>query len=667
MLFCPVTNPDPACVQRANECLCHLWNVLNLRPHQEQASINMIKGVSTLLDFPTSGSKTLTFWWPLLYHWAPNDDTEETRKNLLVISPLVALMGEQANDLIQRGIPAIVLTSETPNLEQALKDFGLNKSCVAFVSPEMAIGKSFHQHVLKSEVFQANNIGLVIDELHAVDEWGTEDFQVAYSELATLIKCLPTGVPLMMASATLPPILRTSVIYKLGVSTNYDHLAFSNTKPNIGLSVRILQHKLGSYADLLPLFLENTAGAAEFPQTLIYVNSRKEAEEIQDSLQHHCPEAIPVVAFEFYHRYIAESQKVHIQENIRDGTLRGVPTTDALRVGINFSHIKCVVLWREPRTFLSLIQKARRCVHMMSDRGEGILFVTRASYAQHLANLEAEGEGSDAESNTGEPDDAPEVQAAEGEQMDREAAVKVADEDEGGESVPVDKCSALSAFEAQDRLFLSCFIVTSQCHRKPWSTYFKNDKKKPFFKLIPGAPCCDNCNPDLFEVDAVAVVPPARKRPGRGSKPTAELTTAVTDQLDLWRSVKISRDFPRQSIIIGKLILPNKVIEKSSEWLQAVTTPDIFFSSIEWKWGTHDNCKYGNEVVTVIGDILQDHPDAEQDKRDAAQREKVFLELTAKANKQLHEKHKAIFQECWDAVYNITTEKMVSRGRGATK
>jgi hypothetical protein len=72
-------------------------------------------------------------------------------------------------------------------------------------------------------------------------------------------------------------------------------------------------------------------------------------------------------------------------------------------------------------------------------------------------------------------------------------------------------------------------------------------------------------------------------------------------------------------------------------------------------------------VVAVIGDVLQDHPDAEQEKRDAAQREKVFLELTAKANKQLREKHKAIFQECWDAVYNITTEKMVSRGRGATK
>jgi superfamily II DNA helicase RecQ len=121
MSFRAVTNPDPARVKRATERLCHLWNVPNLRPHQEQAGINMVKGVSTLLDVPTGGGKTFTFWWPLLYHWAPDDDTEQTRKNILVISPLVALMGEQANDLIQRGIPAIALTSETPNLEEALK------------------------------------------------------------------------------------------------------------------------------------------------------------------------------------------------------------------------------------------------------------------------------------------------------------------------------------------------------------------------------------------------------------------------------------------------------------------------------------------------------------------------------------------------------------------
>ncbi|KAF8180037.1 hypothetical protein K438DRAFT_1207677 [Mycena galopus ATCC 62051] len=52
----------------------------------------MVKGISNLLDVPTGGGKTLAFWWPLMYHWASDDDTEVTRKNLLVVSPLVALI-----------------------------------------------------------------------------------------------------------------------------------------------------------------------------------------------------------------------------------------------------------------------------------------------------------------------------------------------------------------------------------------------------------------------------------------------------------------------------------------------------------------------------------------------------------------------------------------------
>ncbi|KAF7343679.1 p-loop containing nucleoside triphosphate hydrolase protein [Mycena sanguinolenta] len=404
-------------------------------------------------------------------------------------------MGEQAQDLTRRGIPAIALTGKTPNLEQALKDFGLNKFRVALISPEMAVGKSFHQHVMKSTPFQENNIGLIIDEVHAMDEWGTDDFRPAYSQLSTLIQRMPTGAPLMMGSATLPPLLRNSVVHKLGIASNYAHLAFSNEKTNISLSVRILQHPVGSYADLLPLFTKDAAGHPEFPQTLIYVNSRKESEEIQDFLRRHAPEAIPAVAFEFYHRHIAESQKLSIQER-----------------GMDFPHIKRVVFYREPKTFLSDVQKAGRCVRLINERGEVILFITRAAYAQHLANVEAEGEN-DSDEDGGPALEVPEV--VEGEQMDRDAAVE--EPDDGNHDIApgpaqphrFKRVAPLSAFEVQDRLHLSRFIVTSQCRWKVWNSYFENDKKKPFFPpRPPGAPCCDNCYPDMFPVNVVSVVQP---------------------------------------------------------------------------------------------------------------------------------------------------------------
>ncbi|KAF8170902.1 hypothetical protein K438DRAFT_2059787 [Mycena galopus ATCC 62051] len=229
------------------------------------------------------------------------------------------------------------------------------------------------------------------------------------------------------------------------------------------------------------------------------------------------------------------------------------------------------------------------------------------------------------------------------------------------------KRKALSAFEAQDRLYLSRFVTTSRCRRKPWNNYFENESKRPFFAPIPGARCCDNCDPDKFPVEIVRVVQPARDRPGRGSKPTEELMAAITDRLLTWRTTMISRDYPRQQIITGKLILPNKIVAKIAERPRAVTTPDIFFSTIMWKWGTENDCRYGKEIVEAVGEVLRHYPDEVQEKREAAEREKVFNNLMAVANKQRREKLKAVFQEYWDAVFNVTTGKTVTRGRGPNK
>jgi len=80
-----------------------------MREHQEKAGQNIIMGQTTLYDVPTGGGKTLAFWYPLFYHWAPGEDSQ---KVVLVISPLNALMNSQAKDLMNRGVPAIALNPE---------------------------------------------------------------------------------------------------------------------------------------------------------------------------------------------------------------------------------------------------------------------------------------------------------------------------------------------------------------------------------------------------------------------------------------------------------------------------------------------------------------------------------------------------------------------------
>ncbi|THU80593.1 hypothetical protein K435DRAFT_557262, partial [Dendrothele bispora CBS 962.96] len=91
-----------------------------------------------------------------------------------------------------------------------------------------------------------------------------------------------------------------------------------------------LQHPQNTYADLMFLFPPLLNNVTDFPQTLIYVNHRQQAEEIQDFLRHHCPPGIPPEVFEFYHRSIDSGRKQAIQEGIQSGFYRCVIATDAL-------------------------------------------------------------------------------------------------------------------------------------------------------------------------------------------------------------------------------------------------------------------------------------------------------------------------------------------------
>lgn len=201
---------------------------------------------------------------------------------------------------------------------------------MGFVGPEMVLNDSFHKFVVENRNFQNNIITAVVDEAHNISEWGTDDFRPEFSRISALLARLPQGLPILAASATVSPEVIVDIKNKLGMGGHCDHIAVSNEKLNVSLSVRMLQHPPDSYADLLALFPKNPISPDDFEQTLIYVNSRQEAERIQDFLRAHAPEQIPGVRFEFYHRYIADDRKATIEKGLASGFLRGVPATDAL-------------------------------------------------------------------------------------------------------------------------------------------------------------------------------------------------------------------------------------------------------------------------------------------------------------------------------------------------
>jgi superfamily II DNA helicase RecQ len=116
MPFQSLPHLDPERLKRTSEMMCAVFGLPSLHPWQEEAGQNILKGKSTLLDAPTGIGKTMAFWYPLFYHMSSFEDIKHCKKVVLVIGPLSALLEAQAQDLSNRGIPAIALTSEDTEL-----------------------------------------------------------------------------------------------------------------------------------------------------------------------------------------------------------------------------------------------------------------------------------------------------------------------------------------------------------------------------------------------------------------------------------------------------------------------------------------------------------------------------------------------------------------------
>lgn len=183
---------------------------------------------------------------------------------------------------------------------------------------------------MASPKFRKDCLCLVIDEAHAISEWGTEDFRADYADIGLLRSRLAPGTPIVAASATLPPDVILDIQQKLTLTTDCARVAISNAKPNVALSVCTIKFPEDSFADLVGLIPAGATTRADIPVTLVYVNNRTDAEDIQDVLRAHLPDSIPASAVEFYHRYVDQTEKESILARLRTGELRIVGCTDAL-------------------------------------------------------------------------------------------------------------------------------------------------------------------------------------------------------------------------------------------------------------------------------------------------------------------------------------------------
>ncbi|KAJ3826951.1 P-loop containing nucleoside triphosphate hydrolase protein [Lentinula raphanica] len=691
MPFVGLDNIDPLRARETAQRLCEVFGVPMLHDFQEAAGLNTLQGKNTILDIPTGAGKTIAFFYPLFYFWKPGDHEPVSRKILLVVSPLVGLMESQAELLNGKGIPAVAMTSVTKNLDRILKDFGENKYRVGFLGPEMAHSVDFHKLVVERAPFQDNIIAMNIDEGHSISEWGTDDFRPEYARISEILAKLPSGVPILTASATLAPEVIQDIEAKLGLGQRCERISVSNEKPNVALSVQIMQHPQDSFADLIALFPSHSTGPDDFPQTLIYVNSRRDAELIQDFLRRNCPDHIPKASFEFFHRFIDDSDKSRIQDGLRSGTLRAVAATDALGTGMDFRKVKRVILWSSPRTFNSLIQKIGRCVRVFDDLGEAVIYITRTAYKkfsaeyelgqqyadgpstqQELAMLTGDEEADRADasdediSNTGgeardEGNDEDEDEDEDGdkdEDNDEDRAIRMNSGDK--RLLPtksqhrVKRKRFRTFIESRDQWHLAWFIVTEGCRCIPWNKFYNNESKiqLSFISKPPGARCCDNCEPDQFQVPTTRLTDPGQLRGSRGSrKSSTELYDSVASKLRSLRDDIVTRVYGAdQGLVTGKILLQDEVIHTIAERARAVTSVLMLKQIVRW----HFADRYGPEVVEAIQEAVQECREPAEEAREEQQRERALNALCKMARKDFRAKLAEISDRCFEAIEALT-------------
>lgn len=314
------------------EILRRYWGYEGFRPGQEEVIRSVLSGTDTLALMPTGGGKSITFQVPAL-----------ARPGIcLVISPLVALMKDQVNHLLQRGIRAAFISSEMPRTEilQQLENCILGDYKFLYISPERISSDLFQGKLtaLKQKV----NL-LVVDEAHCISQWGN-DFRRDYRLIADIRDVIPQ-VPVIAVTASATAAVVADICEQLHFRKGYHvfHAAFE--RPNLTFVVRHTDNKLAEINHIL----QSVKGSA-----LIYARTRQAVESYAAKLR---ASGIPA---DYFHAGLDPHLKTERQQQWKSGQTRVLVATNAFGMGIDKGDVRLVIHTDFPDSLEAYYQEAGR-------------------------------------------------------------------------------------------------------------------------------------------------------------------------------------------------------------------------------------------------------------------------------------------------------------------
>lgn len=305
------------------------WGYDSFRPLQEEIVERVLDNKDTLALMPTGGGKSITFQVPTL-----------AREGVcLVITPLIALMKDQVDNLRKRGIKATAIYSgmSLGEMNVAINNCLWGNYKFLYVSPERLSTSMFLDYVNRI------NFSLIaVDEAHCISQWGY-DFRPSYLTIADIRKVLP-NVPILALTATATPMVVEDIQAKLQF-TDGAVLKKSSVRKNLSYVVRNTTDKMNELIHILT----KVGGCG-----IVYVRNRIKTKEIAEALR------IAGIDANYYHAGLKRKDKELRQTAWTKDQCRIMVSTNAFGMGIDKPDVRIVVHFDAPDSLEEYFQEAGR-------------------------------------------------------------------------------------------------------------------------------------------------------------------------------------------------------------------------------------------------------------------------------------------------------------------
>jgi len=311
------------------EVLKKYWGYAHFRPPQEEIISTFLKGKDVVAILPTGAGKSVCFQVSSLMKEGV----------CVVVTPLIALMQDQVQQLKNRGIPAVAIHAgmNRTAIDITLDNCVYGKEKFLYVSPERLQTEIFRERVKKM------NVNLIaIDEAHCISQWGY-DFRPAYLKIADLHELKP-GIPFMALTGSATGQVRDEITEKLQLK-NPVLFQQSFSRQHLSLVVRKTETKEQKLLEIL--------GKVPGP-AILYVRSRKATEQLSKYLVRN---KIPST---FYHAGLTTQERIARQQAWIESQVRVMVATNAFGMGINKADVRVVVHLDLPENIESYYQEAGR-------------------------------------------------------------------------------------------------------------------------------------------------------------------------------------------------------------------------------------------------------------------------------------------------------------------